>query len=134
MDGERLLEEAETIELDLTGVEAIAAVAHAIYKEHIYLLSDYYVTKEWLNRKMLSLAEELKAEEAVEMALRLNKQIRRGGVEAPIKLKPIQVMGILIGKFVEDSNFRVTTINILKLAVKRRTMQQLIQRIKRKAY
>jgi len=68
------------------------------------------------------------------MALRLNKQIRRGRVETPIKLKPIQVMGILIGKFVEDSNFRVTMMNILKLAVKRRTMQQLIQRIKRKAY
>ncbi|MEM2288825.1 MAG: hypothetical protein QW503_07040 [Sulfolobales archaeon] len=143
LDGERLLEEVETIEIDPVGVEvraltveaeAIATVAHAIYKEHIYLLSDYYVTREWLNTKALGLARELKAGEAVETALRLNEQIEKGLVEAPIKFTPVQSIEILARKFVEDSSFRATTVNILRLAMRKRTMQQLIWRIKRKTY
>ncbi|MEM1510555.1 MAG: hypothetical protein QW096_11885 [Thermofilaceae archaeon] len=143
LDGERLLEEVETIEIDPVGVEvraltveaeAIATVAHAIYKEHMYLLSDYYVTREWLNTKALGLARELKAEEAVETALRLNEQIEKGLVEAPIKFTPVQSIEILARKFVEDSSFRATTVNILRLAMRKRTMQQLIWRIKRKTY
>jgi len=143
LDGERLLEEVETIEVDPAGVEAraltveaeaVATVAHAIYKEHMYLLLDYYVTREWLNTKALGLARELKAEEAVETALRLNEQIEKGLVEAPIKLTPVQSIEILARKFVEDSNFRATTVNILRLAMRKRTMQQLIWRIKRKTY
>jgi len=143
LDGERLLEEVETIEIDPVGVEvraltveaeAIATVAHAIYKEHMYLLSDYYVTREWLNTKALGLARELKAGEAVETALRLNEQIEKGLVEAPIKFTPVQSIEILARKFVEDSSFRATTINTLRLAMRKRTMQQLIWRIKRKTY
>ncbi|MEM2046018.1 MAG: hypothetical protein QXO20_07585 [Candidatus Bathyarchaeia archaeon] len=143
LDGERLLEETETIKIDSTGVEAkaltkeaetIATAAHAIYKEHIYLLTDYYTVKYWLNNKALSLARELRAKEAVKTALRLNEQIEAGQVEAPVKLKPIQVMEILTRKFVEDSDFRTTTINVLKLIARKRAMQQLIQRIKRKTY
>lgn len=143
LDGERLLEEVETIEIDPVGVEAraltveaeaIATLAHAVYKEHMYLLSDYYVAREWLNSKALGLARELRAEEAVETTLWLNEQIERGLVETPIKLASIQSMEILARKFIEDSNFRATTVNILRLAMRKRTMQQLIWRIKRKTY
>lgn len=143
LDGERLLEEVETIEIDPVGVEAraltveaeaIATLAHAVYKEHMYLLSDYYVAREWLNSKALGLARELRAEEAVETTLWLNEQIERGLVETPIKLASIQSMEILARKFIEDSNFRATTVNILRLATRKRTMQQLIWRIKRKTY
>ncbi|MEM3980790.1 MAG: hypothetical protein QXF79_06005 [Ignisphaera sp.] len=143
LDGERLLEEVETIEIDPVGVEAraltveaeaIATLAHAVYKEHMYLLSDYYVAREWLNSKALGLARELRAEEAVETTLWLNEQIERGLVETPIKLASVQSMEILARKFIEDSNFRATTVNILRLATRKRTMQQLIWRIKRKTY
>ncbi|MEM1650453.1 MAG: hypothetical protein QXY55_05970 [Candidatus Korarchaeota archaeon] len=102
--------------------EAVATVAHAMYKEHIYLLSDYYVAREWLNAKALGLARELKAEEAVETALRFNEQIEKGLVETPIKLTPVQSMEILARKFVKDSNFRATTVNIPRLATRNRTM------------
>ncbi|MEM1510757.1 MAG: nucleotidyltransferase family protein [Thermofilaceae archaeon] len=143
LNGERLLDEVETVELETAGVEvralsreaeAVATLAHAIYKEHVYLLSDYYVAREWLNTKALVLARELKAEEAVETALRLNEQIEKGLVEAPIKFTPVQSIEILARKFVEDSSFRATTINTLRLAMRKRTMQQLIWRIKRKTY
>ncbi|MEM1510190.1 MAG: hypothetical protein QW096_10045 [Thermofilaceae archaeon] len=45
--------------------EVVVAAVHAVYKERIYLLADYYVTKRWLNGKALNLARELRAEEAV---------------------------------------------------------------------
>jgi len=143
LDGGSLLEEVETIEIDpmsaevkalTVEAEAIATLAHAIYKEHMYLLSDYYVTKMWLNNKALGLARELKAEEAVEIALKLNEQIEKGLLEAPIKFIPVQSIKILARKFVEDSNFRATTVNILKLATRKRTMHQLIWRIRRRTY
>ncbi|MEM2240342.1 MAG: hypothetical protein QXL27_08605 [Candidatus Bathyarchaeia archaeon] len=141
LNGESLLGETELIEINgseakaLTPeAETIATATHAIYKEHMYLLTDYYVTKKWLNGKALNLARELRAEEAIKTVLRLNEQIERGRIETPVKLKPIQSMEILTRKFMEDSNFRTTTINILKLTAKKRTMQQLIWRIKRRSY
>ena len=97
--------------------EAIITAAHAIYKEHIYPISDYYAVRHWLNNKALRLTRELRAEEAVKTALRLNEQIEAGQVKTPVKLKPIHVMEILARKFIEDSDFR-TTINVLKLSEK----------------
>ena len=143
LDGERLLEETETIKIDSTGVEAraltkeaetIATAAHAIYKEHMYLLTDYYVTKQWLNNKALKLAKELNAEEAVKTSLKLNIQIEQGLAETPIRLNPAQTAKILTAKFTEDPSFRATSINAIKLATKKRTIQQLISRIRRKSY
>jgi len=143
LDGERLLEETETIKIDSTGVEAkaltkeaetIATAAHAIYKEHIYLLTDYYVTKQWLNNKALKLAKELNAEEAIHTSLKLNTQIEQGLAETPIKLNPAQTAKILTTKFTKDPNFRATSINTIKLVTKKRTIQQLVSRIRRKSY
>lgn len=142
IDGERLLREVETIEISnrvearvLTReAEAIVTAAHAIYKEHIYLLTDYYVIKHWTNNKTLSLARELKVEDAIRIAISLNKQIEEGSIEAPIKLKLPQTLKLLAGKFVRDPQFRASSINILKLIQKKRTIQQLVHRIKRKAY
>jgi len=102
LDGGRLLEETETIDINITGVEAkaltkdaetIVTAAHAIYKENIYLLSDYYVTKEWLSRKALKLAKELKAEEAIHTSLKLNTQIEAGQVKTQENQKPTKQKG-----------------------------------------
>ncbi|MEM2197016.1 MAG: hypothetical protein QW290_08050 [Sulfolobales archaeon] len=143
LNGERLLEEVETIEMDPMGVEVkalskeaetVATVAHAVYKEHVYLLSDYYVAREWLNRKALNLTRELKAEDAVEVALQLNKQIEKGLLETPVKLTPAQLAVVLAKKFMKDPDFRATTLNIPRLAMRKRTVQQLVWRIKRKTY
>ncbi|MEM2483010.1 MAG: nucleotidyltransferase family protein [Candidatus Nezhaarchaeales archaeon] len=146
LDGERLLEEVETIGVKVVGsenvevktlsleAEVVVAAAHAIYKEHIYLLADYYVIKQWLNKKALKLAEELNAEEALQASLELNYQIEKGLTETPIKLNPTQTAKILATKFKKDPNFRATTINTVKLLPKKRTIQQLIQRIRRKTY
>lgn len=68
LDGERLLEEVETMDLEAEGVEArgltreaeVVVAAHAVYKEHIYLLADYFVIKRWLSGRAPRLAKELR--------------------------------------------------------------------------
>ncbi|MEM1582639.1 MAG: hypothetical protein QXK89_09055 [Candidatus Bathyarchaeia archaeon] len=141
LDGERLLGETEIIEVNgveakaLTmEAEAIATAAHAVYKEHIYLLTDYYVIKEWINSKTLKLAGELNVKEAVQISLELNKRIEEGRAEAPIKLNQAEIAKVLVKKFARDPNFRATSINIPKIIARKRSMQQLIQRIKRRSY
>ena len=52
----------------------------------------------------------------------------------PVKLSLVQVVGVLARKLVEDPDFRATSINLLKFIARKRAMQQLVQRIKRKAY
>jgi len=102
-----------------------------VYKEHVYLLSDYYVVREWFNRRALNLARELGVEDAVEIALRLNEQIEKGLLETPVKLTLAQLAVVLAKKFMEDPVFRATSVNISRLAVRKRTVQQLIWRIKK---
>ncbi|MEM3826623.1 MAG: hypothetical protein QXE05_02070 [Nitrososphaeria archaeon] len=136
-----MLDNVETIVVD--GVEAkaltldaevVATVTHAIYKEHMYLLTDYYVVKCWLNDKAVALARKVNVDDAIKVCLELNRLIDEGYVEAPIKFNFNQTVKILAKRFVKDSNFRATTLNTIKLATKKRTMQQLVSRIKRKSY
>lgn len=143
LDGEGLLGETETIRIDAVDVEAealtreaeaVVAAAHAIYKEHMYLLADYYVIKSWLNSEAINLAKELNAEEAIQAALKLNKRIEQGQIEAPVKLGFSETVKTLSKKFVRDSSFRATAINVIRLAARKRAVQQLIWRGKRKSY
>lgn len=143
LDGKGLLEEIETIKINTVDVEAkaltkeaevVVAAAHAVYKEHIYLLADYYVIRRWLNNKAINLAKKLNAEEAIQTALKLNKQIEQSQTEAPVKLNPTQTVEVLARKFMKDSIFRATSMNIAKVVTRKRAMQQLIQRMKRRAY
>lgn len=143
LDGERLLEEVEDVKVEgidnpvraLTKeAEVVVVAAHAIYKEHIYLLADYYVVKHWLSGRALRLAEELRATEAIRESLELNNQIERGMVEAPVNLSLTKIAKILTTKFVRDSNFRATSLNTIKLMTRKRTINQLVSRMRRKSY
>lgn len=73
LDGEQLLEEVKTAMVERLDVEirmltkeaeAVVTAVHSVYKEHIYLLADHYVTKQWLTSKAINLARELCIEEA----------------------------------------------------------------------
>ncbi|MEM1510352.1 MAG: hypothetical protein QW096_10860 [Thermofilaceae archaeon] len=48
--------------------------------------------------------------------------MEKGLVEAPIKLTPAQLAIVLAKKFMEDPEFRAITVNIPRLAVRKRTM------------
>jgi len=72
IDGQKLLEHTCTVEFNGAEVkslesyaEALVVACHAIYKERIYTLNDYFTVERWANRKAIRLAQELKCEEAL---------------------------------------------------------------------
>ena len=130
-------------EIDVDGVEArgltreaevVAVVTHAIYKEHMYLLSDYYVVREWLNGRALSLAYELNVVDSLEIAVTLNKLIERGFIETPYKLPLPRTMVTLINRFTKDPYFRGTFLNLLRNLARERTPRAIVSRLRRKSY
>lgn len=94
--------------------EVVAVVTHAIYKEHMYLLSDYYVVRGWLNESALSLAYELNVVDSLEVAVTLNKLIERGFIETPYKLPLPRTIVTLTNRFTRDPYFRGTFLNLLR--------------------
>lgn len=142
LNGRRLLEETEVVELEPQGVEArmltreaevIASATHAVYKEQIYLLIDYYVIKHWLNRRALALARELNAEKALEILYVISEGIEKGLVEAPVKIAPIKILGTFVKKFINDSIFRATSINVTRLLMNR-GISLMVWRLRRESY
>lgn len=146
LDGERLLGEIESVKLYSSkhgsievnalsrDAETISILAHAIYKEHIYLLSDYFVSKYWINPRVIELADELRVLDAIRVSQALNKLIENGLVEAPVRLSYPFIAGILLRKFTQDSDFRATSLNILRLLSQRRTIELLLWRLRRTTY
>lgn len=114
--------------------EAVVSTAHAIYKEHLYLLIDYFVTRKWLSKKALNLSIELGIGNSVEIACQLNELVEKGLLELPHKL-PLAIMArTYLNKFIKDSEFRATTPNILKYLFTERIGEKIKWRLSRKTY
>lgn len=141
MDGERLLDEVE--EGEVWGVwgrllslpaEVVVAAAHAVYKEHIYLLMDYFVVRRWLGRRAVSLAEELGAGFALGLSAALNEAIDAGALETPYKFSPGLAVRALAERFVEYAPFRGSSLNLPRLIANSRTPRLLLGRLLRRSY
>jgi hypothetical protein len=136
IDGQRLLEHkcpmefngAEIMSLERYA-EALVAASHAIYKERIYTLNDYFTVDRWTSRKSIKLAQELRCEEALKIAINLNKKIRLGILETPYKIPLPTWLAILIRKLRRDSLTRATSINMLKTLVNKRAGKLLLSKI-----
>lgn len=141
MDGGRLLEYAEDGEvwgaqarLLSRPAEVVVAAAHAVYKEHIYLLMDYFVVRRWLDKRVVRLAEELELGYALSVAEALNDAIDSGAVEAPYKLPAGLTAVALAERFTRFPAFRGTGLNLIKLIVTRRAPRLLVNRLRRRSY
>ncbi|MBS7610486.1 hypothetical protein KEJ19_08060, partial [Candidatus Bathyarchaeota archaeon] len=51
--------------------EALMAASHAICKEQIYTLNDYFIVKKWTTGRSFKLAEELRCTQALEVSIKL---------------------------------------------------------------
>ena len=139
MDGDKLLEYCVE-EIDLDGVnakaitkeaEVVSVAAHAIYKEHMYLLADYFTVERWISGRAVRLAEEHKVEDSISIALKLNQLIENGVLEAPIKLDIGNLMTLYTNKFIEDNIFRATSINLIKYLKRGDIGKRLLSRVTR---
>ena len=141
INGQRLLEHTCTKEFDGTEVrslesyaEALVAASHAIYKERIYTLNDFFTVEEWTSKKTIRLAQELGCEDALRVAINLNRKIRLGLLETPYKIPVPLWLAMLMRKFQKDNLTRATSVGILKTLTNRRAGKLLISKLTRETY
>jgi len=114
--------------------EALVAASHAIYKERIYTLNDYFTVEKWTSKKTLKLAQELKCEEALKTAINLNRKIRLGTLETPYKVPAPTWLAILIRKLQTDGLTRATSTGMLKTLTNKRIGELLTSKLTRETY
>jgi hypothetical protein len=141
IDGQRLLEHTCTVEFNGAEVkslesyaEALVVACHAIYKERIYTLNDYFTVERWANRKAIRLAQELKCEEALKTAMSLNRKISLGVLETPYRIPLPMWLAILARKLERDKLTRTTSINMLKSLTNKRAGKLLTSKLTRETY
>jgi len=141
INGQRLLEHSCTMEFNGTKVkslegyaEALVAASHAIYKERIYTLNDYFTIKEWASTKSFKMAEELSCKPALKLALTLNEKIEKGLLETPFKISIPHWLALLLQKVHDDKLSRASAINIIKALTKQNTRKALMAKFTRESY
>jgi hypothetical protein len=114
--------------------EALVSAAHAIYKERIYTLNDYFTVKEWANERTFRLAEELRCTSDLKFAVKLNKAIDRGLVEAPVKIPVLTWSRLLVQKIFSDPLARSTSKNLFYAIGSKRGLKLLVSKFIRGTY
>jgi len=117
--------------------EALVAASHAIYKERIYTLNDYFTVEKWASEKALKLAQELKCGGAIKTAIDLNREIRLGTLEMPYKIPTLTWLAMLAREFQADqtdSLTRATSINTLGTLTNKRIGNLLTSKLIRETY
>jgi len=141
MNGQRLLDYVSIKEFNgikirtlESYVEALVSAAHAIYKERIYTLNDYFTVKEWVTEETFKLAKELKCSSALELAVKINDTIENGLVEAPYKIPMYTWAKLLVQKFLRDPLTRSTSKNLIKYLGTKRGIGLLNSKLTRESY
>jgi len=114
--------------------EALVTASHAIYKERIYTLNDYFTVEKWTSEKTIRLAQELKCEESLKTAINLNRKIRLGALETPYKIPTPIWLAILTRKLQTDSLTRASSTGILKTLTSKRIGKLLTSKFTRETY
>lgn len=117
MDGEGLLRRAREVRLDgvramalAPEAEAVVAAAHAVYKEQLFTLNDYFTIREWLTEEALEVAREARVEPALSLAVSLAERVERGEIEAPYKIRLPSALVLLASKFARDALSRASAL------------------------
>ncbi|MBO3810060.1 MAG: hypothetical protein FGF50_10785 [Candidatus Brockarchaeota archaeon] len=121
INGQGLLNHTRIVEFNEAEVrtleryaEALATASHAIYKECIYTLNDYFTIRKWTTGKSFKLAEELSCRPALELSIKLNRLIEEATLETPYRLPHPIWLTIMMRKLREDQLTKATLANILK--------------------
>ncbi len=115
--------------------EVLMAAAHAIYKEKLYTLNDYFTIKTWVTPKSFSLAKELNCEYALDFALELNQKVDNANINLPYRVPLALWFTILMKKWCNDEFTRATSTNILKtMLYDRRFVDLTVSKLTRTTY
>ena len=141
INGQRLLEYSCIMEFNGVEIkslesyaEALVAASHAMYKERVYTLNDYFTVRDWADERTFQLAEELKCKSALRLAIKLNEAISKGLVETPYKI-PLRIWAnLLIQKILKDPQTRSTSKNLVVALGSKRGLKLLISKFMRESY
>jgi hypothetical protein len=141
LDGARLLEHVRHVEFNgfkirtlAPHVEALVAAAHAVYKEKLYTLNDYFVIKKWVTKESFTLAKKLNCEYALKLALSLNQKIDCGQLNMPYSLPVSFWFFVLLQKFCQDKLTSATSLNVLKALKDERSGKHVTSKLTRETY
>ncbi|MCR6668675.1 MAG: hypothetical protein NDF51_01610 [archaeon YNP-WB-040] len=141
IDGGKLLEHRCLREFDGVEIislksyaEALVSVTHAVYKERIYTLNDYFTVKEWATEETFKLAKKLKCTSSLNLAVKINEGIEKGFIEVPYKI-PLSIwVNLLAKKVLKDPLARSTSRNLLMAFGSKRGLKLLISKFTRESY
>ena len=142
MNGDTLLNGyVEEIEIDGVQIktltkdaETVVVAAHAIFKEHLYLLSDYYTVKYWLSKESIRIAEEHNVTDALEISIHVNRCIEKGLYETPLRINKWMILKTYFKKMCSDSVFRTTSLNITKYMLRKDFGRKFMEHLFRISY
>jgi hypothetical protein len=141
IDGGKLLEHRCLREFDGVEIvslesyaEALISAAHAIYKERIYTLNDYFTVKEWTTEETFKLAEKLRCTSCLNLAVKINEAFEKGLIEAPYKIPVITWTKLLVRKIINDPLTRSTSKNLVSSVGSKRGLKSLVSKLTRETY
>lgn len=141
IDGGKLLEHRCLREFDGVEIvslesyaEALVSAAHAVYKERIYTLNDYFTVREWATEETFKLAEKLKCTSCLNIAVKINEGIEEGLIEAPYKIPVTTWTKLLVQKVVGDPLTRSTSKNLVSSIGSKRRLKSLVSKLTRETY
>jgi hypothetical protein len=143
MNGSSLLDNSRDIQIDSVGsrtlsleAEVVLTAAHAVYKEQLFTLNDYFTVKRWNNEKVPVLAEATKTMPALNLAFSIARILERNSNPSfPYKINLGACLAIFSMKFLEDSFMRSSIPRIIpKLRNDDRLIASAIARVGRTTY
>jgi hypothetical protein len=114
--------------------EALVSAAHAVYKERIYTLNDYFTVKEWATEETFKLAKKLRCASGLNLAVKINEAIEKGLIEAPYRIPVVTWTKLLAQKIVNDPLTRSTSKNLVSSIGSKRGLKLLISKLIRETY
>jgi hypothetical protein len=114
--------------------EALVSAAHAVYKERIYTLNDYFTVKEWTTEETFKLAKKLRCTSSLNLAMKINEAIEKGLFEAPYKIPVITWTKLLVQKITNDPLTRSTSKNLVSSIGSKRGLKLLRSKFTRDYY
>jgi hypothetical protein len=114
--------------------EALVSAAHAVYKERIYTLNDYFTVKEWATEETFKLAKKLRCASSLNLAMEINEAIEKGLIEAPYRIPVVTWTKLLVQKIINDPLTRSTSKNLVSSIGSKRGLKLLISKLTRGTY
>ena len=87
-----------------------------------------------MSKKTIRLAQELTCDDALQVAMNLNRKIRLGLLETPYKIPLPLWLALLMRKFQRDSLTRATSVGMLKTLTNKRVGKLLKSKLMRETY